>query len=266
MKSQSVKDNVIGGTSSAPNTFPESLVAVYEAPWVMPSVGKAEASTKRRSSLAVPTARMVRMEGRRQSYKPSPTDRKIASESSNDFREAEDGFAISRGVLDAMREWQIDDDQQPMMMLANSTGGIGDILDDLLHSPTQPGTRAQSPVKAMRELSPPRSARKRAAPNTPQTMKKPSPRQQPNDENAKPSYRNSATSPASHFCVDSSVSKALPGANKMSSKRKRGSSGTNSPVTAKKATQVVRKDLADSDRMSRRMSRDADAYEQLNCI
>lgn len=266
IKSQSVKDNAIGGASSSSNSFPESLVAVYEAPWVMPSVGKAEPSTKRRSSVALPTARMGRMEGRRQSYKPSPTDRQTASDPKSHIPETQDGFAISRGVLDAMREWQIDDDQQPMMMLANSTGGIGDILEDLLHSPTQPGTRAQSPVKALREVSPLRSARKRTAPNTPQTMKKLSPRQHPKDENARPSKQNSTTSPVSHSRLDSSVSTALPSATKISFKRKRGSSGTNSPVTAKKATQVVRKDTIDSDRMNRRMSRDADAYDQLNCI
>jgi hypothetical protein len=151
----------------------ESLVTVYEAPWVMPSKGEQRSSTAPRQSVVAPTARMVRLEGRRQSYRPSPDANNASSGAICALiQDSDDGFAISRGVLDAMRDWHGEESAEGAVMLTNDGNDLGDILDDLLHTPTQPATRASSPVKANNPLSSPGSTRKRRANITPKSNKR----------------------------------------------------------------------------------------------
>ena len=169
-------DNYIKSRSTLPQSFeasddPYSIAVSYEAPWVMPSVNTRENPTQstgsRRQSLVVP-ARALKMEGRRQSYKPSPSD---SSEDTLCVVPAEDGFTISRGVLDAMRDWQHEE-----LFPKPQLGGIGDVLEDLLHSPSQPSTRVQTPARPKRQTSETPKSCKRVKNTSPQV----------HDENIRP--------------------------------------------------------------------------------
>lgn len=155
----------------------QSVAVSYEAPWVMPSLGKEQprqsVASSRRQSLIVP-ARAIKMEGRRQSYRPSPVDASEEALCVVPSEPAEDGFMISRGVLDAMRDWQHEESQAKPQL-----GGIHDVLEDLLHSPSQPCTREQTPVKTARKRS------NQATPCSSKRAKKTPPL--PSDENARPS-------------------------------------------------------------------------------
>ena len=261
----------------------EAVTVAYEAPWVMPTIGKDGVKNPRRS-VAAPTARMVKMEGRRQSYKPSPTDRLAANSDAICLVNGseEDGFAISRGVLDAMRDWTHDDSQGGALMVANhGASGIGDVLEDLLHSPTQPGTRVQSPVK---------SAKKRPKAQTPQTAKRMrtspkrdiSPTPFVSDENAPPVNpasvsRNEpakAMSPLSQLLLDSEVSTAVSSEIKDTGllrkrpvlKRPPEERQSTSPATMLKAAKPTVREDVHSDRASRKSLRDENDYSKFNIL
>ena len=232
----------------------DAVAAVYEAPWVLPAQNKTDnkhGGGTRRSSIAIP-ARGLKMEGRRQSYKPTATT------SASDAiclipDESDDGFTISRGLLDAMRDWQHDEHQAPMMIPDQP---LGDVLEDLLHSPSQPCTRVGSPIKQVVADSvgeygspSPKRIRSRGLVNDENIA--------PNDYNYQPRAELSPGKPV--FNVVSEGSTALPSVIKEMH-------GNNiSPPTAQKKAKIVRDD-APTERGKRRMSRDRDDYFELNAL
>lgn len=232
----------------------EAVTIVYEAPWVAPSLAKVDQSSiaaPRRQSVGVP-ARALKMEGRRQSYKPSPNEPSDALCTVHDS--ADDGFMLSRGVLDAMREWT-HEDQQPSMLPDQP---IGDVLMDLLHSPPQPSTRVATPVK---------ETKKRGFEPTPQSAKraKRSPaksvtpvRVARNNSDAVPATQEIGVSMISEFLLDSNVSTLPSQENQAQSNQ--------SPMTVVKARKPPKSEERKTDRVERRRIRDEADYHTLNMI
>jgi len=153
-----------------PEVNTSAVTVAYEAPWIMPTLLE---NPKRKSAVATTsssanvstayttTARMVKMEGRRQSYKPEAAVVVDTSVSTSALclvpDHEESGFRISRNSLDGLR-----DDWGFSSHVAQDTGviekdppksGIYDVLDDLLQSPTRPSTHVNSPASATRESS-----------------------------------------------------------------------------------------------------------------
>ena len=226
----------------------EAVAVVYEAPWIPPTLAKNDQSTAaqpRRQSVTVP-ARALKMEGRRQSYKPSPNDAPSSDALCVVHEAADDGFMISRGVLDAMRDWNHDEMQPTNCMLSDQP--IGDVLLDLLHSPPQPSTRVTTPVK---------ESKKRSIDETPKSTKRArrSPARDPasgNRENISPHQL------ASSFLLESNVS-TISSQDALNRK-------SLSPKTVLKAPKVPKSDEKKTDRADRRRIRDEADYHTLNLI
>jgi hypothetical protein len=247
-------ESVSRASNSEKQENSEAVTAVYEAPWVLPSQNKTEnnyGGNSRRSSVAIP-ARGLKMEGRRQSYKPSSIS--SATDAVCLIPEApDDGFIISRGLLDAMRDWQHDEHQAPMMLPDQP---LGDVLEDLMHSPSQPCTRAGSPMKPVL----PQSRGEHFSPS-PKRIRS---RGLINKENIMPGGHNDFRPPASPeinevFKVESEVSTAFP------SVIKGVRENVISPPTVEKNAMMLRDDVP-TERGKRRMSRERDDYFELNAL
>ena len=232
----------------------ESLAVVYEAPWVMPSLAKPEPKAKndlKRMPVNIP-ARSLKMEGRRQSYVPDETDDGGCDALCVVPERVNDGFSISRGILDAMREWSQEDTHSAPMMIHDQP--LGDVLQDLLQSPPQPSTRVASPVK---ESVPSEE------PDSPRTVKRVR-RNENNDdsENVPPKNRQvellSNTAALLAFNVESEVSTALPSAKVTPARKLRPT--LSAPDKMKTCEQPK------SEREKRRMSRGEDDYFELNAL
>lgn len=232
-------------------SFSQSLAVSYEAPWVMPAIAGKEhlrqsssGSCRRRPSLVVP-ARALKMEGRRQSYKPSPSDGEVFTEIDDGAgtlcvipNQTEDGFTISRGVLDAMRDWQHEETQPTKPGIR---GGFNDVLEDLFHSPSQPCTRVPTPVK---------SPRKRSARGTPvstKRMKKTASPTLPPSENTNPNH-------SKYNSVEGSIIGSL----------LLDSGSTSPPCTSNPARLLRAPGITQSERAIRKHIRDMDDYHKLN--
>lgn len=163
--SDSVMKNRISQVSDdiCPKSNSEAVSVVYEAPWVMPSIARNDTKKdSKRQSIPIP-ARTLKMEGRRQSYKPNENESLDEGALCVIGDQSEDGFTINRGILNTLRNWTQDDSNDTPMMINDQP--IGDVLQDLLHSPPQPSTRVASPVKIARttsdyELSSPQAAKR----------------------------------------------------------------------------------------------------------
>ena len=224
----------------------QAVAVSYEAPWVMPTASGKDhlrqsssgSSSRRRPSLVVP-ARALKMEGRRQSYKPSPSDEGMSEKIKGALcvipNETEDGgFTISRGVLDAMRDWQ-HEETQPKPVIA---GGFNEVLEDLLHSPSQPCTRVPTPVK---------SPRKRSARGTPVSTKRMKKTASPPSENHNPNHS---------YC--NSVGESIIGSLLLDS------GSTSPPCTSNPARLIRVPRVTQSERAIRKHIRDMDDYHKLN--
>lgn len=123
----------VGGKSQTEKLLEtsEALAPVYEAPWVQPTMSKPDTKPtqplSRRSSAMIP-ARTLKMEGRRQSYKAADSSQ-LNGCLSIVHEPTEDGFFISRGVLDAMRDWQHDDADNSATMIPDKP--LEDVIEEL---------------------------------------------------------------------------------------------------------------------------------------
>lgn len=193
-----------------------TITLAYEAPWILPNLqnvsvsGSNKAQTRRKSTVtAHPTARTVKMEGRRQSYKPTASSSNVATdenagaiclvqtEESDPWANEPGGFSIRRSSLsDLPGDWDFGglhhaDDKA-------SKNGLNDVLEDLLGSPTRPSTQTfnspdnQRSRKRSLSRSPIKLFGERQASSSPQTVvKKPCQREDFQDENLPPNNNQS---------------------------------------------------------------------------
>jgi hypothetical protein len=262
---KSWNDSVSRKQISAPEenskSFDESLAVVYEAPWVLPSVVKPDTKGKndpKRQSVTIP-ARSLKMEGRRQSYVPAETDQHGSDALCIMEDQGEDGFSISRGILDAMREWSQEDTGHSTMMISDQP--LGDVLQDLLQSPPQPCTRATSPVKLAHSTQDPESPeafkKARITSDSYETENVP-PSNAFNFEDGR--FQVVKTSPM--FGADSATSTALPSVNIERAKKREAS-----PLVPESTTKLKTKSTPHSERDKRRNSRvEEDVYFELNAL
>ena len=185
------------------------ITLAYEAPWIMPNLQNTQPGTRvngqRKSGVtAHPTARMVKLEGRRQSYKPAASSTSathaedaagaiciVQGTDDQDWPETTE-FSIRRNSLDEIPgDWDFmvhrNDDKKH---------GISDVLEDLLGSPTRPSTQTTNSPENIksRKRSLSMSPRKRlgadVSASSPQTViKKPCKREEVNDENIAPNQK-----------------------------------------------------------------------------
>ena len=197
--------------SDEPQDSPQDygmITLAYEAPWILPNLQNPQSGTRaapgRKTTVAAhPTARMVKLEGRRQSYKPEGAATNsdeanggaicLVPATEDDGWPATTEFSIRRSSLGEIPgDWDLpgdchNDDRKH--------GGISDVLEDLLGSPTRPSTQTKnSPEntksrKRSLSRSPPRKFDVGVSETSPQTViKKPCTREV-NDENSAPSQR-----------------------------------------------------------------------------
>jgi hypothetical protein len=149
-------------------TTTDAVSVSYEAPWIMPTLlenpkKSTVASSAPNSSFA--TARMVRLEGRRQSYRPDPsTNVEHAITALCIVEDDPSGFKINRNSLDGLRDdWGFPSDENTVPSKA-CNNGIHDVLDDLLQSPTRPSTKINSPESMNTNRAGKRSLERTASP------------------------------------------------------------------------------------------------------
>ena len=208
MKSSSQVFGAVDEPQDSPQEYGVITLA-YEAPWIMPNLqqpgGSARGPSRKSSTVTHPTARMVKLEGRRQSYKPdlstSSTNLEdgngaiclVASNDDDGWHSTANDFSIRRNSLD-----EIPGDWDSVSGIGNEQKkhGLNDVLEDLLSSPTRPSTQTtnspNNPRSRKRSLS--QSPRKRLwdedSSKSPQTVIKKPCKRESNEENVQPKSQN----------------------------------------------------------------------------
>ena len=257
-----MKNNSSGQPEDVSSRFDsEAIAVVYEAPWVMPSLVKNDGQAKhdsKRQSIPIP-ARSLKMEGRRQSYKPSENESvgegSLCLAASD---QPEDGFVINRGgYLDSFRDWNHDSSQEPAALMLNDQP-LGDILEDLLHSPPQPSTRVTSPVKAAGQYF----ERSESSPKTVKRIRTQSPQRdaEPADDSENiaplnPLLAQEMNTTPFGLTGESVVSTTLPSVDRLENNPKK-----------KRVTKSKFEDAPSTERRKWRQSRDDDEYFQFNAF